>query len=90
MDESMRSSAVADRVQAYSEQARTTAADATQRLADAADRTSEWAVEKSRGVNAVSDRLLGSVCDAIEARPLLALGIAILVGYAVSRVPSRD
>ena len=81
---------VADRMQDYSTQAKSSAASARDRLADAVEKGSDWASEKSRDLRATSQDLLGSACDAVSARPMVAVGIAAAVGYLLARMLARD
>jgi len=78
-----------DRVQDYSDQARTAAARARDRLADAAEKGGEWASERSREAAGSSRALLSAACDAISARPVMAVGIALVAGFLIARMASR-
>lgn len=80
----------ADRLQSYAEDARSTAADVRRRVSDALGKGAEWASKKTDDLDATSRELVRSMSDVVSARPLLAVGIAVLAGILISRLFSRD
>jgi ElaB/YqjD/DUF883 family membrane-anchored ribosome-binding protein len=82
--------AAADRIQSYAEDARSAAADMRSRASDAVGKGADWASRKTEDLDATSRQLVGSISDAASARPLLAIGIALLAGFLISQLVSRD
>jgi ElaB/YqjD/DUF883 family membrane-anchored ribosome-binding protein len=80
----------ADGVQSFADDARSTAADMRNRVSDVMGKSTEWASKKTDDLNATSRELVGSMSDAVTSRPLLAVGIAVLAGFLVSKLFSRD
>lgn len=87
---SVSESEIADRVQAYSDQALNTTTAVRDRLAGAVEQGADWAARKTRAVDATSREAFASVCSSISARPLWAVGIAVVAGLLLARVVSRD
>ena len=81
---------VADRPQSYAEDAKSTAAEVRSRMSDAIGKGADWASKRTGDLDATSRELIGSMSDAVTARPLLAVGIAVLAGVLISRLFSRD
>jgi len=80
----------ADRVQSLADDAKSTAADMRSRVSDAMGRSADWASKKTDDLDTTSRELVGSMSDALSARPLLAVGIAVLAGFLISKLFSRD
>ncbi len=81
---------VADRMQSYADYAKSTAADVRGRMSDAIGKGADWASKKTGDLDATSRELVGSMSDAVSARPLLAVGIAVLAGVLISKLLWRD
>lgn len=79
----------ADRVQSFADDAKSTAADMRGRASDLMATSADWASKKTEGLNATSRELVGSMSDAVSSRPLLAVGIAVLAGFVISKLFSR-
>jgi ElaB/YqjD/DUF883 family membrane-anchored ribosome-binding protein len=79
-----------DRLQSIADDANDTAANLRARVSDAVGKGAEWASKKTSDLDATSRELVGSMSDAVSARPLLAVGIALLAGIVVSRLFTRD
>lgn len=80
----------ADRIHSFADDAKSTADKMQSRVSDASAKGADWASTKSDDLGATSRELIGSVSDTVSARPLLAVGIAILAGFVISRLLSRD
>lgn len=80
----------ADGIKSFADDAKSTAAKMQSRVSDALGKGSDWASEKSDDLGATSRELVGSMSEAVSARPLLAVGIAIVAGVLISRLFSRD
>lgn len=80
----------ADRIRSFAEDAKSTAADMRSRSSDAIGRGADWASKKTSDLDATSRELIGSMSDAVSARPVLAVGIALLAGYLLFQLFSRD
>jgi ElaB/YqjD/DUF883 family membrane-anchored ribosome-binding protein len=80
----------ADRVQSLADDAKSTAADMRSRVSDAMGKGADWASKKADDLDTTSRELVGSMSDAVSARPLLAVGIAVLAGFLISKLFSRD
>lgn len=80
----------ADRIQSFADDAKSTAANVQSRVSDAVGKGADWASKKSRDLDATSRELVGSMSDAVSARPLLAVGVAIVAGFFISRLLLRD
>jgi ElaB/YqjD/DUF883 family membrane-anchored ribosome-binding protein len=79
-----------DRLQSIADDANDTAANLRARVSDAVGKGAEWASKKTSDLDATSRELVGSMSDAVSARPLLAVGIALLAGIVISRLFTRD
>lgn len=79
-----------DRVQSFADDAKSTAEDMRSRMSDAVGRSADWASKKTDDLDASSRELVGSMSDAVSARPLLAVGVAVLAGFLISQLLSRD
>ena len=80
----------ADRVQSFADDAKSTAADMRSRGSDLVATSADWASKKTDNLNTTSRELVGSMSDAVSARPLLAVGIAVLTGFLASKLFSHD
>lgn len=80
----------ADRVQSLADDAKSTAADMRSRVSDAMGKSADWASKKTDDLDTTSREMVGSMSDALSARPLLAVGIAVLAGFLISKLFSRD
>ena len=80
----------ADSMQSLADDARSIAADVRNRMSDASGKSADWGSKKIDDLNATSRALIGSTSDAVTARPLLAVGIAVLAGFLISKLFSRD
>jgi ElaB/YqjD/DUF883 family membrane-anchored ribosome-binding protein len=80
----------ADRVVSFADDAKSTAADMRSRVSDAMGKGADWASKKTDDLDATSRELIGYTSDAVSARPLLAVGIAVLTGFLISKLLSRD
>lgn len=80
----------ADRIQSFADGAKSTAAKMQSRASDAFERGADWASEKSDDLGATSKQLIASTSDAVTARPILAVGLAVLAGFLISQLLSRD
>jgi len=80
----------ADRVQSFADDAKGTAADMRSRASDLMATSADWASKKTDDLNATSRELIGSMSNAVSSRPVLAVGIAVLAGFLVSMLFSRD
>ena len=80
----------ADGIQSFADDAGSTAADMRNRVSEVMGRSTEWASKKSDDLNATSRELIASMSDAVTSRPLLAVGVAVLAGFLVSKLFSRD
>lgn len=87
---SVSESEIADRVQAYSDQAANTTTAVRERLTGAVEQGTRWAAKKTRAADASSREAFAAACDAISARPLWAIGIAVVAGLLLARVSARD
>ena len=87
---SVSESEIADRVQAYSDNALNTTTGVRDRLAGAVEQGTEWAARKTQAVDATSREMFAAACNSISARPFWALGIAVVAGLLLARVVSRD
>ena len=89
-----RTSEYADRagesVQSFADDAKRTAADMRHRMCDAMAKSADWASKKTDDLNTTSRELVGSMSDAVTARPLLAVGIAVFAGFLISKLFSRN
>ena len=79
-----------DRVQSFADDAKSTAADMQNRVSDVMGKGAVWASKKTGDLDATSRELVGSVSEAVSARPLLAVGIAVLGGFLISKLFWRD
>jgi ElaB/YqjD/DUF883 family membrane-anchored ribosome-binding protein len=77
-------------LQSIADDANDTAANLRARVSDAVGKGAEWASKKTSDLDATSRELVGSMSDAVSARPLLAVGIALLAGIVISRLFTRD
>ena len=80
----------ADGVQSFADDASSKAADMRKSVSDVMGKSTEWASKKTDDLNATSRELIGFMSDAVSSRPLLAVGIAVLAGFLVSKLFSRD
>ena len=80
----------ADRIQSFADDARNSAADMRSRVSDAVEKGADWASKKTGDLDTTSRELVGSISDAVSTRPLLAVGIAVLAGFLISQLFSRD
>ena len=80
----------ADRIRSFADDAKSTAADMRSRASDTLVRGADWASKKTGDLDATSRELVGSMSDAVSARPFLAVGIAVVVGFLLSQLFSRD
>ena len=80
----------ADHVQSFADEAKGTAADMQSRVSDAMGKSADWASKKTDNLDATSRELVASMSDAVSARPLLAVGIAVFAGFLISKLFSRD
>jgi ElaB/YqjD/DUF883 family membrane-anchored ribosome-binding protein len=80
----------ADRIQSYADDAKSTVADVRSRVSDSIGKGADWASKKTGDLDATSRELVGSMSDTVSARPLLAVGIAVLAGFLISQLFSRD
>jgi ElaB/YqjD/DUF883 family membrane-anchored ribosome-binding protein len=80
----------ANRIRSFADDAKNTAADMRSRSSDAFGRGADWASNKTGDLDATSRELVSSMSDAVGARPLLAVGIAVLTGFLLSQLFSRD
>ena len=80
----------ADRLQSYAEDARNTAVDMRRRVSDAMGKGADWVSSKTGDLDETSRELVGSMSHAVSARPLLAVGIAVVAGMLISQLFSRD
>jgi ElaB/YqjD/DUF883 family membrane-anchored ribosome-binding protein len=80
----------ANRIRSFADDARNTAADMRSRSSDAFGRGADWASKKAGALDATSRKLVGSMSDAVGARPFLAVGIAVLAGFLIYQLFSRD
>ncbi len=76
--------------QSFAENAKSTAEDLRSRASDALARGADWASKKTGDLDATSRELVGSMSEAARARPLFAVGIAIVAGFLLSQLLSRD
>jgi ElaB/YqjD/DUF883 family membrane-anchored ribosome-binding protein len=53
-------------------------------------KSADWASKKTDDLDTTSRELVRSMSDALSARPLLAVGIAVLAGFLISKLFSRD
>ena len=68
-----------DRVAAMAHQAVDTAA-------GAAAPTADWLAEQGQSLNATQKKLLADTCSYVSANPLKSVGIAVVVGFLLSRL----
>ena len=80
----------ADRIRSFADDAKSTAADMRSRASDALGRGADWASKKTGDLDTTSRELVGSMSDAVSARPVLAVGIALLAGFLLFQLFSRD
>ena len=80
----------ADRSRSFAADAKSAAADMGSRASDALGSGADWASKKTGDLDATSRELVGSMSDAARARPLLAVGIAVVAGLLLSLLFSRD
>lgn len=95
--ESSRVQGMAQRAHGYVDQARNGAAAGADYAADAAHRridqaatgataAADWLAQKAGDYTRAPQAALDSTCDAIRARPLMAVGIALAAGYILGRI----
>jgi len=80
----------ADRVQSFADDAKSTAADLGSRALDAIERGADWTAKRTNDLDATSREVIGSMSNAVSARPFLAVGIAVFAGFLISKLFSRD
>jgi ElaB/YqjD/DUF883 family membrane-anchored ribosome-binding protein len=80
----------ADTVQSFADDAKSTAMDMRNRMSDAMGKSADWASKKTDDLNATSRELVESMSDAVTARPLLAVGLAVFAGFLISKLFARD
>ena len=80
----------ANRSRSFADDAKSTAAAMRSRSSDTFRTSADWASKKIGDLDATSRDLVGSMSDAVSARPLLAVGIAVLAGILLSQLFSRD
>jgi ElaB/YqjD/DUF883 family membrane-anchored ribosome-binding protein len=80
----------ANRIQSFADDAKSSAADMRNRVSDAIGTGTDWASRKADDLDATSRELASSLSNAVSARPLVAVGIAVLAGLLISRLFSRD
>ena len=80
----------ADRIQSYADDAKSAAADVRSRVSDAIGKGADWASKKTGDLDATSRELVGSMSNVVSARPVLAIGIAVIAGFLISQLFSRD
>ena len=67
------------------EQAATIAHDAVDKAAHAAAPTADWVEQQAESLNAARKQLMADSCAYIRAHPLKSVGIAVAVGFVLSR-----
>jgi ElaB/YqjD/DUF883 family membrane-anchored ribosome-binding protein len=80
----------ADHIRSFADDAKRTAAEMRSRASDALERGADWASKKTDHLDTTSRQLVGSMSEAVSARPLIAVGIAVLAGFLLSQLFSRD
>lgn len=80
----------ADRIQSLTDDAKSTTTDMRSRVSDAIGTGADWASKKTDDLDATSRELVSSISDAVSARPLVAVGIAVLAGLLMSKLFSRN
>jgi ElaB/YqjD/DUF883 family membrane-anchored ribosome-binding protein len=80
----------AERIQSLADGAKSAAADIGSRASDAIGTSADWATAKGAQLNTRSRELVGSLSDSVSARPLMAVGIAVLAGLLISKLFSRN
>lgn len=78
------------RMRSLTDEAKSTATDMSSRMSDAIGKGADWASKKTDDLDATSRELVSSVSAAVSARPVLAVGIAIIAGLLISKLFSRD
>jgi ElaB/YqjD/DUF883 family membrane-anchored ribosome-binding protein len=90
-----------DRAHEYLDRAAETASSGMDRVADTARRSVDTATESAKaGLGWASDKasalrernaaIVDAVADSVTARPLMAIGVAIAVGYLLGRIMRSD